>query len=297
MIRSRSPTRIALDQSSRSYDQDGHLRVENNVLTAVGVSPYVGSEIPDADTLGLNPFSVYQLLRPADELKRGAPSLAGKPVLMRHVPISANTHPYDDVAGAVGSDVAFDGKVVTGSLTFWTADSIAAIESGEMRDVSCGYWFAARMQPGTFEGVAYDGVMTGIAFNHLAIVIDGRVPGAMVGDSALKINTGMTEMDHLTTAVVRRMQDIDKAREAVRPLVGDLSMAFDSADQVFVAAMEGLGRDCRDIKGHVGAATAIWPLFRKNQAGYVPRPPALDAKTSADAARFPGAAKLKQRGN
>lgn len=173
--------RLALDR--RAFDRDGHLSVSNNVMTRVGVSPYRGAEIPDHEALGLDPDRTYFLLRPADELKRAAPGLAGKPLLMVHRPISATDHPHKLVVGSIGSDVTFDGVAVRGSLVVWEAGAIGGIANDEVRALSCGYHYVARMQPGTWLGQYFDGTMTQIDFNHCAIVPRGRVPGAMVGDT------------------------------------------------------------------------------------------------------------------
>jgi hypothetical protein len=43
------------------------------------------------------------------------------------------------------------------------------------------------MEPGKFEGESYDGRMTDIRFNHLAVVENGRQPDIMIGDTADKI--------------------------------------------------------------------------------------------------------------
>jgi len=38
----------------RSYDSDGRMRVATSVLTRACVSPYLGSEVPNGDVLGLD---------------------------------------------------------------------------------------------------------------------------------------------------------------------------------------------------------------------------------------------------
>jgi hypothetical protein len=44
------------------------------VLSKAEVSGYLGREVPSWQTLGLDPDRLYQLLRPADELQKGAAS-------------------------------------------------------------------------------------------------------------------------------------------------------------------------------------------------------------------------------
>jgi hypothetical protein len=190
----RSP-HLAFDRSSRSFDQSGHLNVRHNVLTAAGISPYYGRELPGWDKLGLAPDRVYQMLRPADEIRKASSTLAGKPILIEHREVNADAHPHRSVVGAVGSDVAFDGAAVTASLTFWTRDAIDAIEHGGQRSLSCGYFFRPDMTPGRYQGQPFDGVMRSLAYNHVALVVEPRVNGAMVGDSALKRGFNMDDDD------------------------------------------------------------------------------------------------------
>jgi hypothetical protein len=68
----------------------------------------------------------------------------------------------------------------------WAADAIDRIEDGSERSLSAGYRYQVVMDRGTFQGTPYDGRMTEIIFNHVALVSEPRVPGAMVGDSMPK---------------------------------------------------------------------------------------------------------------
>jgi hypothetical protein len=182
--------RIALDRASvRRYDQDGHLFVETANLSAACVSPYNATEIPDWDKLGLDADKVYYLLRDPVALEESAASFCGKPLLMTHRAISADDHPHKIVVGAIGSDVRFEKPFLKGSLSIWDQEAIHAIESGDQKDLSMGYYYQAVMEPGVYEGAPFDGKMLQIQGNHGAIVPTGRVPGAMVGDSALPLIT------------------------------------------------------------------------------------------------------------
>ena len=212
MMRNPRGPHLAFDRSSRSYDQQsGHLMVKDNVLTSAGISPYYGREIPGYAKLGLDPNRIYKMLRPADELRRAAASLAGKPVLIEHLEISADSHPHRAVVGAIGSDVVFDGEVVRASLSFWTRDAIEAIEHGGQRSLSCGYWYEPQMVPGAYQGAAFDGIMKSLKFNHLALVVEPRVAGAMVGDSALKrrLNMDDDDLSELLKFLAPRLEDAD----------------------------------------------------------------------------------------
>jgi hypothetical protein len=94
-----------------------------------------------------------------------------------------------------------------------------------------------------------------------------------------------------TTQVVRSVQRYEAARAEVRPYVGDLGYAADSADGVYKLALEKMGHDVREMK-HAGVATAMWPILKSNKpAGS--RRLATDAKTvSARSQMFPNANRL-----
>ena len=55
-----NPNTVAFDKASaRSYDANGHLIVDSTVITKAAVNPYYGKEIPDYESLGLDPEKVY----------------------------------------------------------------------------------------------------------------------------------------------------------------------------------------------------------------------------------------------
>ncbi len=180
---------IALDRApeNRRVDRDGHLHVNESVMTRATVDPYKGSEIPNCEVLGLDPQRVYHLFRDPKALKAGTPSLQGKPLLLIHKPVDANDHPSEIVAGAIINPVFADDEI-RAELVVWPGEAIKVVDDKSQSDLSCGYHYVPVMTPGTFEGVPYDGVMTDIEFNHVALVVEGRVKGAVVGDSMENLN-------------------------------------------------------------------------------------------------------------
>ena len=63
---------------------------------------------------------------------------------------------------------------------FWSDPAIAMIESGEMRELSSAYRYDPVMTPGVYMGQKYDGVMTNIRANHVALVEAGRAGSDVV---------------------------------------------------------------------------------------------------------------------
>ena len=178
--------RMAFDfQSARTYSKDGHLHVTDNIISRAQVSPYLGDEIPDDDgSLGLDPAKKYWLLRDPGELQKSAATFGGKPILADHTPISADAHPHELVIGNIGNDAHFVPPFLRATLNFWDGDAIKEINSGKRRALSCGYHYVPVMQPGVYEGKKYDGIMTQIHGQHVALVEEGRVgPMAVVADA------------------------------------------------------------------------------------------------------------------
>lgn len=180
-----SALRIAMDRESvRQIDQDGRLRVALSNISKANVCPYRGEEIPGYEEFGLEPEKIYMMLRHPDELRKAAPTFNTIQVLRKHNPVNAEDHRPYDVVGSTGSDAAFDGTYLTNSLSIWSKEAIDDIESGDKRELSCGYHYKPVMTPGVFDGKHFDGLMTDIVGNHVALVEDGRAgPDVIVGDS------------------------------------------------------------------------------------------------------------------
>ena len=166
--------RIALDKSARMVDADGRLHVGKSHISKAQISPYYGKEIPGYESLGLVADKVYRLLRDPVELERGAPTFARLPILSEHVPVTVDAPRPDLVVGAIGSEVIFSAPYLDADLCIWDAAAIAGIETDKVRELSCAYRYVPVMEPGEFEGQPYDGRMTEIQGNHLALVEVGR---------------------------------------------------------------------------------------------------------------------------
>jgi hypothetical protein len=174
---------LACDRSMRSVDPDGHLRVEHSFISKACVSLYRGSEIANYQALGLDPDRTYRLLRDPAELAKAADSFTGKPLLVSHIPVSADLPNRDLWVGTLGK-VTFEAPyLVSRPLMVWTQQAIDLIETEAQRELSSAYRYRADMTPGNYQGEAYDGVMREMSGNHTAIVSEGRVgPDVLVAD-------------------------------------------------------------------------------------------------------------------
>jgi len=167
----------------RSVDADGHLRVEMSRISKANICGYRASEIPGAQALGLDPDKMYRLLRDPSELALAADSFSNKPLLIRHVPISAEAPRKELWVGTTGKCTFEPPYLVSRPLMVWTQEAIDLIASEEQRELSCGYRYRCDMTPGTYEGETFDGIMRSISGQHVAIVSEGRAgPDVLVAD-------------------------------------------------------------------------------------------------------------------
>lgn len=177
---------LALDSASaRTLDKDGRLHVSASNISKATVNPYRGNEIPNAAGLGLDPDKIYYLYRDPVELAKGADTFARKPIMVKHIATSANKPQKDKIIGTMGSDIKFENPYLIADLAFWDGESIMEIMSDAVKELSCGYHYVAEMTPGVApDGTAFDGRMTQIIGNHLALVESGRAGSdVLVADS------------------------------------------------------------------------------------------------------------------
>ncbi|WP_165943288.1 DUF2213 domain-containing protein [Roseicella aquatilis] len=147
-----------------------------------------GVMVYGSDELGLpGPRREIRLYRPRETVmsKASMASLAHKPVVSDHPPEgSINASNYRQRAcGWVGGDVAVEGEHLRIPLCIADAATVREIIGGK-REVSCGYRATVSYTPGvTPKGEAYDGVVTAITYDHVAIVHRGRAGSARLGDA------------------------------------------------------------------------------------------------------------------
>lgn len=167
----------------RSIDADGIMTVEMSRISKANICPYRGSEIPGWQALGLDPNRIYRLFRDPKELEKAASTFDGKPLLIRHVAVSADLPNKALWVGTLGACKFEAPYLITRPLTVITKEAQDLIEEDEQRELSAGYRYEAEMIPGVYGGQAYDGRMFNIHGNHVALVTKGRAgPDVHVAD-------------------------------------------------------------------------------------------------------------------
>lgn len=238
--------KLALDRSARRIDADGRLHVDRSHISKATVNPYYGKEIPGYEALGLQPDKVYRLLRDPVELERAAPTFARLPVLSEHVPVTVEAPRPDLVVGAIGSEVVFTAPYLDADLCVWDATAIAGIETDKVRELSCAYRYVPVMEPGEFEGQPYDGRMTEIQGNHLALVEVGRAGSDVVVADRNPFNFKETAM---------KMSKLGKALFAALCAASPV-LAADSALPALVGNANRKNFDRKDVKAKLLALDA-----------------------------------------
>lgn len=204
LVYDRSPV-----DSVRTVDDNGYLHVGISNITKEQVAPYLGSEIPGFEKLGLKPDEIYSVYRPASELSKPATveSLNGIPVLLKHAEDSAEA-PASNRVGSTGTDAKWEPPYLTNSLHIQDADAIRRINDGTMREISMGYFYTPVLRHGEFEGEPYDVVMTDISCNHVALVEEGRAGhDVSVKDSNLTLPAGGGKEEPKTSSELKQEND------------------------------------------------------------------------------------------
>lgn len=209
---------LAFDRASvRRYDDDGRLHVERSNVSKANICQYYGSEIPGFARLGLYPAKIYRLLRDPVELAKAVPTFNNMPLQLKHVHQKASAPQQDIIVGSL-SNFAFNDPYLSASMCIWHEEGIAAVETETMVELSASYHYDAVMEPGEYNGEPYDGRMTNIRANHVALVEEGRAgPDVIVADSnpftnkqetpAMKTKLGRALIAALSAASPKIAQD------------------------------------------------------------------------------------------
>ena len=238
---------VAFDKASaRHYDDNGFLIVDSTVITKAAVNPYYGKEIPDYESLGLDAEKIYNMLRDPAELERGMHTLGEKQLLIKHIFVSADEPQKESIAGTIGSNLEMVGDDVKGSLTVWDKEAINLIESGKLAELSASYFYDPVMKSGTFNGQPYDGIMTNIRGNHVALVERGRIGrDALVADALPKL---MELNMKLKKGAAAKVNLAAKAILVAKGLAADADLTPDEIKELITVVAENIEPTAEDTE-------------------------------------------------
>ena len=238
---------VAFDKASaRHYDDNGFLIVDSTVITKAAVNPYYGKEIPGYESLGLDPEKIYNMLRDPAELEKGMHTLGEKQLLIKHIFVSADEPQKESIAGTIGSNLEMAGDDVKGSLTVWDKEAINLIESGKLAELSASYFYDPVMKSGTFNGQSYDGIMTNIRGNHVALVERGRIGrDALVADALPKL---MELNMKLKKGAAAKVNLAAKAILVAKGLAADADLTPDEIKELITVVAENIETTAADTE-------------------------------------------------
>lgn len=118
--------------------------------------------------------------------------------------------------GHVGDVVMRDGDYLSAPVYVTDAEAVNLVQSGQRRDVSCGYECELDETPGTFNGVPYQRVQRDRVYNHLGLGPEGW--GRAGTDVALKMDGADSTAHALAKgAAVARLDSADAPADSVTP--------------------------------------------------------------------------------
>lgn len=172
--------------TQREQDENGFLLIKGCPISSYGIFDY------SAGQLGLpgDPNRIVKVFRPESAVSDPAAidSFKNVPLIDDHEMLSGfqgdkNTTAPEDygIDGVLTGNVYYEAPWMRGDLKAFTRKLQAALQSGK-KDLSLGYSCDFEVKPGVFNGQPYEVVQTNMRGNHIALVEEGRVPGARVLD-------------------------------------------------------------------------------------------------------------------
>lgn len=242
--------KFAFDKASvRTYDDDGMMHVALTPISKSNVCIYYGKEIPDSESLGLEPNKAYRLLRDPEELRKAVSTFNNKPLLNKHIGVTVIDPPKEAIVGSTGERAEFDGTYLKNSLVIWDIDSILGVETDKQKEISSSYRYRLDMTPGEYEGETYDGVMRDIVCNHVAIVPSGRAgPDVFVYDSKPTGNILMTLKEKLMAVIKPYLANDEKPDEVEKKVDEVIKDDATQAEKDNESEAERLKREENELK-------------------------------------------------
>jgi len=117
-------------------------------------------------------YDGLRVLKPADELEAAARFADGIPITRDH-PKAGIVTDRGEILGFL-KDPTFENDELSGILKIADKDLAADVKSGDLTDLSIGFFCNLDPTAGAVGDAKYDAVQTGIFLNHVAVVEEGR---------------------------------------------------------------------------------------------------------------------------
>lgn len=207
--------------TAREIDDNGFMTVRACPISSFGIFDY------GAGQLGLpgNPMRIVKVYRPESAVNDPAAidSFRNVPLINDHTMLSgfnkddsAEAPETKGVDGVLTSNVYYEAPWMLGDLRVFSREMQSDINSGK-KDLSLGYTCKFELKPGVFDGQPYEVVQTELRGNHIALVGEGRVPGARVLDGLC--------FDHLSFEVRPSDKETNMSKKAGKKAAMDNAVA------------------------------------------------------------------------
>lgn len=278
--------------TAREQDNNGFLMVRGCPISSFGIFDY------SAGQLGLpgDPNRIVKVFRPESAVSDAGAleSFKNVPFIVDHEMLSGfqgddNTTAPDDygVDGVLTGNVYFDSPWMKGDIKIFSRRAQYALQNRK-KDLSLGYSCDFEVKPGVWNGQPYEVVQTNMRGNHIALVDEGRVPGARVLDGQSRI-----VYDHLSFDVpsdigesmkLRNQAAADNAIEKLKALLPELTAYLGGGEAAPAQGAAGEG-------GEPAAASAEpeAPAAQEAAVAGEPEAPAEPAAAPAEPAAAEGA--------
>lgn len=283
-------------ESARKIDANGFLLVEGCPISSYGIFDYSAGQIG----LDGDPNRIVKVFRPESAVSdpEAIESFKNVPFLIDHEMLSGfegdddTTAPEDyGMDGVLTSNVYYAAPWMRGDLKIYTRRAQAALDANK-KDLSLGYSCEWDPTPGVWNGQAYEVMQITMRGNHIALVDEGRVPGARVLDGLI--------FDHLNFEVVRPS---DKGNSTMKKTLSKAAKdnAVQQLQALIPALQQFLGQEAQEPEHQDADPNADPSMAAGDPAAADPAanadPAAADPAASADPSASAGgdvAALIKQ---
>lgn len=156
----------------KQIDHNQFWLIKDNPITKAGVFPYLGKQISPE----LEPDKIYQVYRPAEEIRKAADTFKLVPLVDNHTMVGKDFTPAEEkgVHGVLGEEIKEKDGVLYADVKIFSESLKNLIQNGK-KELSLGYFCEYDLTPGEYHGVHYDAVQRGLRGNHIALVDNGRM--------------------------------------------------------------------------------------------------------------------------
>lgn len=156
----------------KQVDHNQFWLIKDNPITKAGVFPYFGRQISPS----LEPDKIYQVYRPAGEIKKAADTFKLVPLVDDHTMLGPDFTPAEQkgVHGVLGEDIKEKDGTLYADVKIFSEQLKREIQDGK-KELSLGYFCRYDLTPGQYNGMHYDAVQKDLKGNHIALVDNGRM--------------------------------------------------------------------------------------------------------------------------